>query len=82
VRAAWQHEYGDAAYEIDSSFANGAGNTFTVNGPRIGRDSLLVGAGFAIQLNDRWATYFYYDGELGRTRYDSHNVSGGVRMAF
>ena len=27
IRAAWQHEYGDAAYALDSSFANGAGNT-------------------------------------------------------
>jgi outer membrane autotransporter protein len=81
-RAAWQHEYGDAAYEIDSSFANGAGSTFTVTGPRIGRDSFLLGAGFAVQVNDRLSTFFYYDGELGRTRYDSHNVTGGVRYAF
>jgi outer membrane autotransporter protein len=82
VRAAWQHEYGDAAYSIDSSFASGAGSTFTVAGPRIGRDSFLLGAGFAVQLNERCATYFYYDGELGRTRYDSHNVSGGLRVTF
>src|SRR5262249_51617517 len=53
LRAAWQHEFGDAAYEIDSSFANGAGGDFTVNGPRIGRDSFLLGAGFAIQFNER-----------------------------
>ena len=82
LRAAWQHEYGDATYAIDSSFANGAGGNFTVWGPRIGRDSFLLGAGFAVQINDRLSTYFYYDGELGRTRYDSHAVSGGVRVAF
>lgn len=82
LRAAWQHEYGDATYAIDSSFANGGAGNFTVWGPRIGRDSLLVGAGFAIQVNDRFSTYFYYDGELARTRYDSHSVSGGVRVAF
>lgn len=82
LRAAWQHEYGDATYAIDSSFANGAGGNFTVWGPRIGRDSFLLGAGFAVQVNDRLSTYFYYDGELGRTRYDSHAVSGGVRVAF
>jgi outer membrane autotransporter protein len=82
LRAAWQHEYGDSTYALDSSFANGAGGNFTVWGPRIGRDSLLVGAGFAVQVNERFSTYFYYDGELGRTRYDSHAVSGGVRLAF
>jgi len=82
LRAAWQHEYGDTDYALDSSFANGAGGTFTVNAPQIGRDSLLVGAGFAIQWSDRCSTYVYYDGELGRTNYDSHSVSGGVRVAF
>jgi outer membrane autotransporter protein len=82
VRAAWQHEYGDTNYAIDSSFASGAGDTFTVNGPRIGRDSALIGAGFAVQWNERFTTYVYYDGELGRTNYDSHSVSGGLRLAF
>jgi outer membrane autotransporter protein len=81
LRAAWQHEYGDATYSIDSSFAQG-GTNFTVWGPRIGRDSFLLGAGFAIQLNERCSTFFYYDGELGRERYDSHAVTGGVRIAF
>jgi len=82
LRAAWQHEYGDAAYAMDSSFASGAGNSFLVNGPKLGRDSALLGAGFAIQLNERLSTYFYYDGELGRTNYQSTNVTGGVRFAF
>jgi autotransporter-associated beta strand protein len=82
VRAAWQHEYGDSSYGINASFANGAGGNFLVNGPEIGRDSLLLGAGFAVQLNERAATYLYYDGELGRERYDSHSVSGGLRIAF
>ncbi|EDY19991.1 outer membrane autotransporter barrel domain protein [Chthoniobacter flavus Ellin428] len=82
LRAAWQHEYGDSAYALNSSFADGNAGNFTVWGPRIGRDSFLLGAGFAIQLSDRLSTYFYYDGELGRTRYDSHSVTGGVRLAF
>jgi autotransporter-associated beta strand protein len=82
LRLAWQHEYGDAAYSLDSSFANGAGSTFTTSGPKLGRDSLLVGAGFAIQLSDRCATFLYYDGELARTNYLSNAVSGGFRIAF
>jgi outer membrane autotransporter protein len=52
------------------------------NGPQIGRDSALLGAGFAIQFNERFATYFYYDGELGRKTYQSTNVTGGIRVAF
>ncbi|WP_237705543.1 autotransporter family protein [Chthoniobacter flavus] len=82
LSASWQHEYGDSAYAIDSSFANGAGNSFLVNGPKLGRDSALLGAGFAVQFNERMSTYFYYDGELGRTNYQSSSVTGGFRIAF
>jgi len=82
LRAAWQHEYGDSAYALDSSFANGAGNSFLVNGPELGRDSALLGAGFALQLNERTSFYTYYDGELGRKNYQATNVTGGFRFAF
>ena len=47
ISAAWQHEYLDSAFALDSQFANGAGNTFTVNGPAFGRDSVVVNAGVA-----------------------------------
>ena len=82
IRAAWQHEFGDSSFALDSRFANGAGNTFTVRGPQIGDDSLLVGAGVAVLWNERTSTYVYYDGELLRSNYSSNNVSGGVRMSF
>jgi outer membrane autotransporter protein len=81
-RAAWQHEFGDTENSIVASFANGAGNSFTVNGPEIGRDSLLIGAGAAVIFNDRVSVYAYYDGELARTNYSSNNVSAGVRVSF
>jgi outer membrane autotransporter protein len=82
VRLAWQHEFGDTDYSLVSSFASGAGNSFTVNGPEIGRDSMLLGAGFAIHWNERISTYAYYDGELFRTNYLSNNVSAGFRVTF
>jgi len=82
LRAAWQHEFGADAYSLASNFADGAGGTFTVDGPKLGRDSALLGAGFAIQINDHVATYLYYDGEVGRRNYDSSAVTGGVRVAF
>ena len=82
LRAAWQHEFGDAIYSLDSNFANGAGDTFAAEGPKIGRDSLLVGAGFAIQCSERCAVYFYYDGDLARQNYESNAVTGGVRVSF
>ena len=82
VRVSWQHEYADSAYSIVANFANGAGNSFNVVGPELGRDSLLIGAGVAVLWNDRFSTYIYYDGELARTNYDSQSVSAGVRITF
>jgi outer membrane autotransporter protein len=82
ISLAWQHEFGDQSYSIVSSFANGAGNSFTVNSPQVGRDSLLIGAGAAVLLSDRISLYAYYDGEQLRTNYHSNSVSAGVRMTF
>jgi outer membrane autotransporter protein len=80
--AAWQHEFGSTQYSVVASLASGAGNSFTVFGPPIGRDSLLIGAGATVILNERVSTYIYYDGEFARTNYLSNNVSGGVRISF
>ena len=68
------------AIGMDALDANG--NPFTVSGPTIGRDSLLVGAGFSILWNDRFATTVFYDGELLRSNYSSNNVSVGFRYSF
>jgi autotransporter-associated beta strand protein len=80
--AAWQHEFGSTEYAVVASLASGAGNSFTVHGPNIGRDSLLIGAGATVILNERVSTYLYYDGEFARTNYLSNNVTGGVRISF
>jgi outer membrane autotransporter protein len=82
LRASWQHEYGDTAYALRSSFATDGGNSFVVHGPDIGRDSLLFGVGVAVQCSERCAIYLYYDTELGRRNYESQSISGGVRLAF
>ena len=82
MQVAWQHEFDDTAFAINSRFANGAGKSFTVKGAETGRESLVLGAGVAVLWNERTSTYVYYDGEIGRTNYDSHNVSGGMRMSF
>jgi autotransporter-associated beta strand protein len=82
LRVAWQHEFGDTTYALDSNFANGAGSSFLVNGPTIGRDSLLLSGGFAVQCSARCSAYVYYDGELGCANYHSSSVSGGFRIEF
>ena len=82
VRAAYQHEYCDQAYQVDSQLASGAGGVFRVRGPDIGRDAALVGTGMSMQWNNRLSTYVYYDGVLGRNNYDNNAVSGGFRIGF
>jgi outer membrane autotransporter protein len=82
LRASWQHEFSETSYGLDASFASGAGGNFLVNGPEIGRDSLMVGVGVAVLFNDTVSTYLYYDGELFRDNYEKHSVSGGIRVAF
>ena len=82
VNAAWQHEFGSVAYQVVAGFASGAGTNFTVNGPEIGRDSLLIGAGVSMIWSDRFSTYVFYDGDVARTNYDSHTVTGGFRITF
>ena len=58
------------------------GEAHTGPRPATGRDSLLLGAGFTVQWNDRFATYAFYDGELARTNYRSNSVSVGFRYQF
>lgn len=82
LRTAWQHEYGDRSYDLSASFAGGAGDRFLVNGSELGRDALLLGAGLAVQFSETVSAYAYYDAELFRENYQSHAVSGGVRIAF
>jgi len=35
-----------------------------------------------VQWNERVSAYAYCDGQLGRDKYDSHNVSGALRISF
>lgn len=82
ITAAWQHEYLDSAFALDSQFASGAGNTFTVRGPKLGRDSAVVSAGVNVQWTPRLSTYLSYYGELGRKNYEQNSISGGVNLSY
>jgi outer membrane autotransporter protein len=82
ARVSWQHEFGEISYALDSSLASGAGGLFTVQGPRLGRDSLLLSAGLSVQWNDRVTTYAYFHGEEFRENYNSQNVSAGMAIGF
>jgi outer membrane autotransporter protein len=82
VRASWQHEYLYGALPIDAQFASGAGSVFTVHGPALGQDSAVIDAGLDVQWTPTIGTYFGYNGQVGRSNYDSHAVICSVHVAF
>ncbi|MHB1083018.1 MAG: autotransporter domain-containing protein [Prosthecobacter sp.] len=77
----WQHEFLDNELAMVSRFANGAGNPFTVHGPKIGRDSAIASAGINVGWS-RYSIYLAYQAELFRTNYDSHTMIAGFRVAW
>ena len=82
VGAAWEHEYAYSALPISASLVDIPGVPVTVTGSSLGRDSAVVNAGVAVQWTRSFSTYLSYDGQLGRARYNSNGVSGGLRFLF
>ena len=81
-QAFWQHEYGDRTRATDADLPGGAGRTFQVEGPRTGRDSLILNASVSVAPSERFSTYVAYDGQLGQERLTSHTLSAGVKLQF
>jgi outer membrane autotransporter protein len=82
LRAAWEHEFKYSALPITAGFAGIPGPSATFFGPSEGHDSAIVSAGLSVHWTPTIATYVNYDGQLGRDRYDSNAVTGGVRISF
>ncbi|MFA5193653.1 MAG: autotransporter domain-containing protein, partial [Verrucomicrobiia bacterium] len=82
VRLGWRHEYMNPDMSLDSRFANGAGSVFTTQGPVLGSDSAVVGAGLSVQWTRELGTYVNFDTELGPSNYQLFYVSAGVRVRF
>jgi outer membrane autotransporter protein len=81
ISAQWQHEFLDNELALDSRFANGAGDAFSVHGPKVGSDSALVTAALNVSWS-RYSTYVAYQADLGRTNYESQTVLVGLRVSF
>jgi fibronectin-binding autotransporter adhesin len=81
VSASWQHEFLYSALPITAQFT-GSGNRFTVTGPEEGQDSALINAGVNLQWTPKIGTYIGYNGQLGRSRYDSQGGVCSVHLDF
>jgi uncharacterized protein YhjY with autotransporter beta-barrel domain len=82
VNASWQHECLDEQYAINAAFPFALNDRFTVRGPAMGRDLLLLQAGATLRVNDRISIYASYEGMLARQNYSGNVVEGGGRIAF
>lgn len=80
VRAQWEHEYLTSTSRIDAGFTSS--DTFSVQGPHIGRNGLLLDVGVSAQLTPTVEIFSYYTGELGRENYNVHSINGGFRVSF
>ncbi len=80
VSAQWEHECLTSTSSIDAGFTSA--NSFTVQGPHIGRDGLLLDVGVSAQLTPRVGMFTYYTGELSRQNYSVHGFSGGFNVTF
>ena len=80
VRAQWEHEYRTRTSSIRAGFM--PGDSFTVQGPDVGSDGLLLDVGTSAQLTPSVGIFGYYTSELGRKNYSVHSISGGLRVSF
>ena len=82
LRANWQHEFAFQTLPISAQIADTNGPTFTTRGPRIGQDSLLLGATVGIRWSDRCRCHVDYNVQLGRNNYTGQNVSLTFERSF
>jgi outer membrane autotransporter protein len=81
ISAQWQHEFADDELPFDARFSNDPRHLFTVNGPKIGRDSLLITAALNVAWK-RYAAYLAYQADLGRENYERHALLVGLRVSW
>ena len=82
VKAAWEHEFKYSALPVTAGFAGIPGPSATFLRPHVGHDSVVVNAGVAAQFSPTVSAYVSYDGQFGRSRYNSNAVTGGVKISF
>ncbi len=82
VQFAWRHDFLDNRISLDSQFASGAGNSFSVTGPELGRESIIVSLGCSVQWKPEMNTYLNYTLQRGRNGYASGFLNLGFRYSF
>ena len=81
ISAQWQHEFLDDELPLEARFANDTESLFTVYGPNLGRDSILLTAALNISWR-RYAAYLAYQANFGRENYENHTALAGLRVSW
>ena len=73
----WAHVFSDGPPAVSASFVQDSQASFTLTDSKIGRDSLLLGLGVQLKMNQQTQATFKYQGLLNpdETR---HVLSGGI----
>ncbi len=82
IQFGWRHDFLDNRVSLDSQFASGAGSGFTVTGPEMGRESIVLSFGCSVQWQPALNTSLNYTLQRGRNGYDSGFLNLGVRYSF
>ena len=79
--AGWLHEFADTSHAIAARLASGAGGSFTVATPAMGREGAMFGGGIAVAVSRMIAVNLDYRGEL-RSHYTANSFNAGLHLKF
>ncbi|HEV7337264.1 MAG TPA: autotransporter domain-containing protein [Bosea sp. (in: a-proteobacteria)] len=81
ARGRWQHEFLDDAVVVDTAFIGAPAASFSVRGPRVARDSAILGVGLSARAGRNLTLFADYDVRLNRDA-TAHAVTAGLRASW
>ncbi len=81
VRARWMHEFMDDTPSAEPRFVEASGAPFTVQGVELGRDFLVLGAGFSAELTPTISAFVNYDAQMSMNE-QAHGGNGGLEFIW
>jgi outer membrane autotransporter protein len=81
IRARWMHEFLDDTPIAEPRFADAGGEPFTVQGVELGRDFLVLGAGFSAELTPNIGAFVNYDAQMSLNE-QAHGGNGGLQFIW
>ena len=82
AKVQWRHEFANDCREVEANFIGADSSPFTVSGPALGSDSMLVDLGATVQINAAVSVYGFYSADIGSSNYSSNAVFGGMQLSF